>query len=263
MTWSVHHGEAWSWLRELPSSSAQALITDPPYSSGGFTRGDRTADPAEKYRKAGAAESTESFSGDNRDQRSFGLWCATWLTEAHRVLVDGAPVALATDWRQLPTVCDALQVGGFIWRGIVTWTKNNAGRPCQGRFRADAEFFVWGSKGAMAMDGSPLPGTFHDVDMLQSACIDVTPVRFDKRLHLTEKPVPVMEAVLAIVRSGLVLDPFTGSGSTGVACLRRGLDFAGCELSDHYHALAVERLRAEEQGISLQAARSGQGALFG
>ena len=54
MSWSIHHGEAWEWLRSLPSSSADALVTDPPYSSGGFTRGDRMADPVAKYRDSGA-----------------------------------------------------------------------------------------------------------------------------------------------------------------------------------------------------------------
>lgn len=257
-SWTLHRGEAWAWLRSLPDASADALVTDPPYSSGGFTRGDRGADPAVKYRKSDAAEVTESFSGDTRDQRAFGLWCATWLTEAHRVLREGARVLVATDWRQLPTVCDALQVAGFVWRGIATWTKNSASRPQRGRFRADAEFFVWGSKGPLELAGPVLPGTFVS-PAPEVSCPSVPTAR---RLHLTEKPVDVMEAVLAYVPSGLVIDPFAGSGSTGAACLRRGLRFAGCELSEHYHALASRRLEAEASGVDgTAAALSGQGVL--
>ncbi|MBL0198561.1 MAG: hypothetical protein IPQ09_30950, partial [Myxococcales bacterium] len=68
-----------------------------------------------------------------------------------------------------------------------------------------------------------------------------------------------MEAALAYVPSGLVLDPFTGSGSTGAAAIRRGLDFAGCELSAHYHALASRRLEAESRGVDgVAAAMDGQ-----
>lgn len=266
-SFSLHHGEGWEWLRGLASESADALVTDPPYSSGGFTRGDRTSDPAEKYRASGAKETTESFSGDNRDQRSMLLWCSLWLTEAHRVLRDGASIVVATDWRQLPTVTDAIQIGGFVWRGIATWTKKGASRPQRGRFRADAEFFVWGSKGAMPIEGSALPGTFHP----PAPTIDVAPVNPHARLHLTEKPVEVMEAVLEIpfyaaegavsmIPPGkLCLDPFTGSGSTGVACLRRGVDFSGCELSAHYHELALRRLEAEASGFDgTTSARTGQ-----
>lgn len=258
--WSIHHGEAWQWLRSLPSSSADALVTDPPYSSGGFTRGDRMADPSAKYRASGAAEITETFSGDNRDQRSFERWLALWLTDAHRVLRPGSRVLLATDWRQLPAVCDAIQAAGFVWRGVAVWTKCGASRPQLGRFRGDAEFFVWGSKGALPIAGPCLPGTFES-EAPEVAC---PPVGTAKRLHLTEKPVHVMEAVLAYVPSGLVLDPFTGSGSTGAACVRRGLDFAGCELSDHYHALASRRLEAEAAGVDgTAAAMDGQLALLG
>lgn len=264
MTWSIHRGEALEWIRAMPDASAGALVTDPPYSSGGFTRGDRASDPAKKYRQSGSRAEAPTFSGDNRDQRGFLLWCSIWLTEAHRVLVEGAPVVLATDWRQLPTTCDVLQVAGFVWRGIATWTKLGAGRPQQGRFRGDAEFFVWGSKGAMPMEGTPLPGTFTSTPAdLEAAEIAVAPVPSARRLHLTEKPVEVMEAILGIVREGPVLDPFSGSGTTGVACVRRGLAFLGCELSPEYHEIATRRLEAEAAGVDgVAAARDGQASLF-
>lgn len=60
-----------------------------------------------------------------------------------------------------------------------------------------------------------------------------------------------------------ILDPFAGSGTTGVACLRLGRKFIGIEKDPTYFALACERLRAEEQGSTLQAARAGQMALLG
>src|SRR5690606_5186474 len=47
--WILHEGEALAWLRSLPDASADALITDPPYSSGGTFRGDRSASSGDKY----------------------------------------------------------------------------------------------------------------------------------------------------------------------------------------------------------------------
>jgi site-specific DNA-methyltransferase (adenine-specific) len=60
----------------------------------------------------------------------------------------------------------------------------------------------------------------------------------------------------------LVLDPFCGSASTGVACLRLGRRFIGIEREQKWAELSRERLRAEQDGSTLKAARAGQGALF-
>ena len=61
----------------------------------------------------------------------------------------------------------------------------------------------------------------------------------------------------------LVLDPFCGSGSTGVACLRLGRRFIGIEKDEKYAQLAHERLTAEAAGLDLKDHRSGQIGLFG
>ena len=83
--------------------------------------------------------------------------------------------------------------------------------------------------------------------------------------HPTPKPVPLMLALVAdFTDTGeTILDPFAGSGTTGVACLRLGRKFIGIEKDPTYFALACERLRAEEQGTTLQAARAGQLSLLG
>ena len=80
--------------------------------------------------------------------------------------------------------------------------------------------------------------------------------------HPTQKPLPVMMWTLGFVSGELILDPFAGSGTTGVACLRLGRRFIGIEREPKYHAIAVERLRAEERGLSLREARAGQSSIF-
>ena len=83
--------------------------------------------------------------------------------------------------------------------------------------------------------------------------------------HPTEKPLSLMIELVSLFTDpgDLVLDPYAGSGTTGVACMRLGRRFAGAERDDRYHALAKERLDAEASGISLQASRAGQQSLFG
>lgn len=161
-SWAVHEGEAVALLRELPTASCDALVTDHPYSSGGMTRSDRAQGTKSKYVQTGSSShDLEDFSGDTRDQRSYELWCALWLSEALRVTKPGGVGLLFCDWRQLSSTIDAFQVGGWVFRGVVPWTKPTC-RPQKGRFSAACEFVVWGSNGAMPAERGVgvLPGFY-------------------------------------------------------------------------------------------------------
>ncbi|MGW1298173.1 DNA-methyltransferase, partial [Streptomyces sp. NPDC002533] len=138
------------------------------------------------------------------------------------------------DWRQEPTTSDALQMAGWTWSGTIPWIKP-ASRPRKGGFKQSAEFITWGVKGSLAKGRDLyLPGHF----------IASQPRK--GRVHITQKPVEVMQQLVQICpEGGVVLDPFTGSGSTGVAALREGRRFVGVELSAHYADVAEQRLRAE------------------
>lgn len=187
-----------------------------------------------KYVQTGSSshESLAAFAGDNRDQRAYAYWCALWLSECLRVVKPGGVALLFTDWRQLPSTSDALQAGGFVWRGIVPWAKPNS-RPMSGRFRAECEFVVWGSSGAMEQDWSApvLPGFFQANSPRE-------------RDHITQKPIEVMRELVKIVpRGGVILDPFMGSGTTGVAALIEGRRFVGVELTPHFAEVAERRIR--------------------
>ncbi len=82
--------------------------------------------------------------------------------------------------------------------------------------------------------------------------------------HPSQKPVEVMTWCLLGLPDDVrtILDPFAGSGTTGVASMRAGRRFIGIEREPEYFALCVERLRAEENGSTLQAQRAGQSSLF-
>lgn len=65
-----------------------------------------------------------------------------------------------------------------------------------------------------------------------------------RRLHTSQKPVALMAWCLDVcgVRTGLVIDPFMGSGSLGIACHRAGLQYLGVEIDPEHYAVARERL---------------------
>lgn len=230
---SVYQGNTLTILPLLHSGSVDAIITDPPYSSGAVMLSGKQADPAQKYQGTGTKKTYPPMPGDARDQRSFTWWMTQWLCECWRIARDGAPLLVFTDWRQLPSVTDAVQAAGFAWRGIVVWNKPSA-RPMLGEFRRDAEFIVYGCKGRLQRHTRQcLPGVFR------------YPVNSAEKVHLTSKPIPLMAELMSIVpEGGTVLDPFLGGGSTALAALATGRKCIGIELSPEYARIAAERIEA-------------------
>lgn len=94
---TIYHGDSLHVLQSLPAEAFDALVTDPPYSSGGQFRGDRMKGTGEKYTQSESRGNYADFAGDTRDQRSFALWCTLWLSESLRVCRPGAPILLFSD----------------------------------------------------------------------------------------------------------------------------------------------------------------------
>jgi DNA modification methylase len=238
----LHCGDALRVLPTLERGSVQALITDPPYSSGGVFRSDRSQSVQDKYQQSTQAKQWSSFSGDNRDQRSFLAWSTLWLLDCFDLLSDGGYALVFTDWRQLPVLTDAVQAAGFIWRGLISWDKGPSARaPHKGYFRHQCEYVVWGTKGPLSIaehDG-PYPG-----------CIQQSIDRSDKH-HLAGKPVELLAQLCRIVKPGdVVLDPFLGSGTTARAAVRMGRRCIGIEL-DQAHFDTARRLVRDELSMQL------------
>jgi site-specific DNA-methyltransferase (adenine-specific) len=227
------HAECEDLLPQLPPAIAAAAITDPPYCSGGTSAGERARDPRVKYCHSNNACGRPSFGGDHRDQRSFAFWSTLWTRMLARLVEPSGYCLVFTDWRQLPTMTDVLQAGGFVYRGLVSWNKGRGARaPHKGYFRHQCEYVVWGTNGACrkAVHAGPFDG-----------CIDASVKKSDK-FHMTGKPTAVLQQLVECVPpGGLVLDPFAGSGTTGVACARTGRRFIGIERSADYCAIAAER----------------------
>jgi site-specific DNA-methyltransferase (adenine-specific) len=173
------------------------------------------------------------FEGDSKDQRSWTSWTAEWFKECYRVAKKGAVICVFIDWRQLPSLTDALQWADSTWRGTAVWDKKNC-RPQKGRFAQQTEFIVWGSKGKMPLDRNApcLPGLF-----------SYTTPPSSKRTHRVEKPLELMREILKIVESGeKILDPFCGSGSTLLAAKMEGYEATGVEISEHYVEVARQKV---------------------
>jgi len=234
---TLYHGDALRVLYHLEDTGVRvdATITDPPYSSGGLHRSDRNVDAAKKYTTTGSrAEYLSQFAGDNRDQRAYGAWLGLALAACFRISRPGALCAVFTDWRQVAVTVDALQVGGFTYRGLQPWLKpKSAARPRPGGYWDAGEFVVWGTAGASEETGDPLFGAGY---------VEARSPR--EKVHVAEKPSEVCDWLLSIVKPGAtVLDPFAGSGAIGIAALRRGAQALLVEGEATYCKVIAGRLR--------------------
>lgn len=239
--YAIYLADCMDVLPQIEEASVDAVVTDPPYSSGGAFRGDRTRNTVDKYVRASTQGRRVEFGGDTRDQRGFFAWCNLWMSLARPATSPGGVMTTFSDWRQLPVMTDCVQSSGWVWRNLATWWKPGC-RMQRGRFSSSAEYVVYATNGAHSSDGEQSPQNVFSCAAVPSA----------DKLHIAEKPLEVMDWVLGLSRpGGRVLDPFMGSGSTGVAAIRRGMKFVGIEADPAAFAGAATRLAEEAGNVSL------------
>lgn len=236
---TLYHGEALAILSELPAASFGALITDPPYSSGGKFRGDRCLiESSSKYLTKQSTANYHPFSGDARDQRSWTFWSTLWLSECRRLLEPGGYAEVFTDWRQLPCLTDVFQAAGLTWRGICPWDKGPSARaPHKGYHRHQCEYLVWGTNGECAKrnDAGPASGCYR------------YPTKSRQKKHPAAKPLDLLiDLVSFMPRAAAILDPFAGSGTTLAAAKWMGRTAVGIEIDEHSAEIAAKWLEEFE-----------------
>lgn len=222
-----------------------AVITDPPYSSGGSTLSAKQAATSIKYTASKRACPFPDFCGDNMDQRSWTHLMRIILESAREKANPGAVLAMFIDWRNLPALSDAVQWAGWSMRGVAVWDKKTS-RPQRGRFRQQAEFILWASNGPLPIGrGVPcLPGVFR-----------ATNVQGNERIHQTQKPVEIMRQIVQITApGGRVLDPFAGAGSTLAAASLEGYSAVGIEVHEDIAEAAAARLGVEAVSLHMPCA---------
>lgn len=234
-------GDALETLKTLGDAGRvfDALVTDPPYCSGGLTPAERRRTSNDKYRLAAKAP-RPSFD-DGLDQVALWDFSRAWLTAARKILAPIGYVAIFCDWRNLPVFASALQASGMFWRGVGVWDKGNA-RPNRGHFTQTCEFVLWGTS------------TDRKSEKYGWGYFPAASVSSANRTHPTEKPTDVLKSILAILPDSAraVVDPFAGSGTTGVAAREMGLDFVGVENNEHYFNAMKKRLALDEaEGASI------------
>lgn len=230
---TIIHGDCLESMLELEPESVDAVVTDPPYCSGGATEASRGAATHQGLR----SETIRSgrfkwFSSDN--MTTAGL---CWLM---RAMVANAPVkgsghVLAfCDWRMVPLLAPVMESGGWRYRNCLVWDKGHFG--CGTGFRPQHEMILHLCRQSSEFFSKSV-GNVLRVKRVGA-----------EREHPTEKPVDLIVKLLSVVSDpdGVVLDPFMGSGTTLAACKQEGRRGIGIEVSEEYCEIAANRLR---QGV--------------
>jgi site-specific DNA-methyltransferase (adenine-specific) len=219
----------------IDAGSISAVITDPPYGSGGFTVRDRMRSSKDKYVSSDASyqKSLPDIDGDSLNPMAWAALMKDLCATALRLLSEGGVFAAFIDWRNKPELQQIICASGLFLRGVAVWDKGPGARPIKNGFRNQAEYILWATMGAMPVrdDAVYLPGVLRHTTMTNG------------KVHLTQKPLALMDDIVKVCPSGgLIFDPFMGTGTTGVAAISSGRKFVGCETVEQYFETAVTRI---------------------
>jgi site-specific DNA-methyltransferase (adenine-specific) len=221
----------------IKDGSIDVVISDPPYGSGGFTVKDVTRSSKSKYVSSDSSyqDTLPNIDGDSLHPMAWRQLMTDACIMAKRVLTDRGLLVLFIDWRNLPALQEIIHSTGFTLRGTVVWNKGNGVRPIKNGFKSQSEFILWATKGKMPVRDTPvyLPGVLTHATMTNG------------KVHITQKPESLMLDLVKICPDGgTVFDFFMGSGTTGVAALKSGLNFVGCESVEQYFETSCRRCKA-------------------
>lgn len=202
---------------------ADALITDPPYSSGGFQESGRSGGSLTGRH----AERGEVIRFDNLSTRGYERLMREVLRHCNRV----DEVFVFTDWRMWINTFDALEASGWRVRNMLVWDKKQMGMGMP--WRNQHELIAYGKQ----RPGSIVTGKAGNV---------ISVSRSGNVHHPTEKPLELIQTLLGNSEAQSVIDPFMGSGTTLVAAKNMGRRAVGIELDERHCETAARRL---SQGV--------------
>lgn len=224
-------------LASLPDKSVDVVITDPPYEAEAHTKQRRCRDVLEG-RAVSAALTFAPMDQASRlhAAREIGRLARRWSLVF-------CQVEAAMEWRSV------LEAGRLGYVRTMVWVKPDGSpqftgdRPGMGY---ESVVVVHASDEKKRWNAGGKRGVY---EFLTGK---------NRSGHPTEKPESLMAALVADFTDPgeLILDPFAGSGTTGVAAIRLGRRFIGWERDEKYHAIATKRLSGTREQLTLAAPRA-------
>lgn len=222
-------------LAKIPDEKIDLIVTDCPYKivGGGCRVEDKGNEPsgilARRSQKTNDDTVKNSRTGKlfNHNDIEF----KDWLPEVYRVLKNNSHCYIMVNSRNLSKLQSECEKVGFKFQNLLIWDKGNV-TPNK-YYMQGAEFILMLRKG----------GAKNINNIGTSNILRIPNIRGGK-LHPTQKPVALMKILIenSSNENDVVLDPFMGSGSTGVACVESGRKFIGVEIDKQYFDIAKHQM---------------------
>ena len=244
----LYHDDCLKILEEIPENTFDMIFADPPYmlSNGGITCQNGQVVSVNK----GKWDKSQGFEQDFEFHKK-------WLSACKRVLKKNGTLWISGTYHSIYSCGFAMQLLGYHILNDISWFKPNASpNMCCRYFTASHETLIWARKdkktkhtfnyelmknGDFSSDFIKKPNT-----QMRSVWAIGTPKKSEKTFgkHPTQKPLNLLERIiLASTNEGdLILDPFMGSATTGVAALKHNRKFVGIEKEKEFVELAEKRL---------------------
>ena len=227
----IYNADAYKKVKELINEGVKVdhIITDPPYNISKDNNFNTMKNPR------------VGVDFGNWDRGKFDLY--SWVPNYSKLLNKNGSMIIFCSYRFISYIIDALESeeADMVVKDIIVWQKSNPmPRNINRRYVQDMEFAIWAvKKKAKWIFNKP------DDKPYLRAMFTTTVVSGGEKLgHPTQKSLQLMEDIVTIHTNpgDLILDPFMGSGSTGVAALKNGRRFLGIEFEKEYFEMAKKRL---------------------
>jgi len=244
-------GDCLEEMAKLPAASVDLVFADPPYNlqlEGALSRPDQSLVDA-------VDDDWDKFA----DFAAYDAFTRDWLGAVRRLMKPAATIVVIGSYHNIFRVGAILQDLGFWILNDIVWRKMNPMPNFRGRRFTNAhETMIWAARGPEAkgytFNYEALKAGNEDVqvrsDWFLPICTGAERLKDEtgRKTHPTQKPEALlMRVLLAASNAGdLVLDPFFGSGTTGVAARRLGRSFIGIERDPVYARAARRRIDAVE-----------------
>ncbi len=274
-------GDCIEKMKEIPDGSVDALISDIPYgiSVSGWdilhaNKNSALLGSSPAQGKSGLFKTRgKPLNGwseeDGNIQKEYSEWCSSWMKEVHRVLKPTSPLLIMTGRQMQHRFTVAAEEAGMVLKDYIVWDKvsapfraqnvgkvlNKRGIDYSGSDRLGnlaplhepiVYMFKPYKKGTTITDNFLQEGLgCFDSHVMTSNILRLTS-KVKGRVHETQKPVELMEILISLVTKEChtVIDPFMGSGTTGVACKNLNRNFIGIEKDEKYFEIAKARIEA-------------------
>ncbi|WP_459085924.1 DNA-methyltransferase [Helicobacter pylori] len=226
----IYHANAFEIIKDFYQQNLKvdAIITDPPYNIS-------------------VKNNFSTLKNAKRQGIDFGEWdknfkLLEWIKHYAPLVNPNGCMVIFCSYRFISYISDFLEENGFVVKDFIQWVKTNPmPRNINRRYVQDTEFALWAvKKKAKWVFNKPENEKYLRPLILKSPVVS----GLERVKHPTQKSLALMEKIISIHTNpnDIVLDPFMGSGTTGLACKNLERNFIGIESEKEYFQIAKKRL---------------------